>query len=51
VPVAFDYQKKVVLYHQPFYPTGNIDSDITFLESYFIGVVGKNPDLSYIPRR
>lgn len=51
VPVAFDYQNKVVRYHQPFYPTGNIEADVAFLESYFIGVVGKNPELSYTPKR
>jgi 1-acyl-sn-glycerol-3-phosphate acyltransferase len=50
IPVAFDYGKKEVVYHEPFYPTGNIDSDIRFLESYFIGVVGKNPELSYTPK-
>jgi 1-acyl-sn-glycerol-3-phosphate acyltransferase len=50
IPVAFDYGKKEVVYHEPFYPTGNIDADITFLESYFIGVVGKNPELSYTPK-
>ena len=25
IPVAFDYGKKQVVYHAPFYPTGNID--------------------------
>jgi hypothetical protein len=50
VPVSFDYQNKVVGYHPPFYPTGNIETDVAFLETYFIGVVGKNPELSYTPK-
>jgi 1-acyl-sn-glycerol-3-phosphate acyltransferase len=49
IPVAFDYGKKQVVYNEPFYPTGNIESDIAHLESYFIGVTGKNPELSYVP--
>jgi 1-acyl-sn-glycerol-3-phosphate acyltransferase len=50
IPVSFDYQNKVVGYHPPFYPTGNIETDVAFLETYFIGVVGKNPELSYTPK-
>lgn len=50
IPVAFDYGKKQVVYHAPFYPTGNIDADIKILETYYVGVVGKKPELSYIPK-
>jgi 1-acyl-sn-glycerol-3-phosphate acyltransferase len=51
VPVAFDYGKKQVVYHEPFYPTGNIETDIKILESYYVGVIGKVPHLSYVPEK
>ena len=50
VKVAFDYGRKQVVYNEPYYPTGNIEVDIPYLERYFIGVVGKNPELSYVPK-
>ena len=50
VPVAFDYGRKEVVYNEPFYPTGNIEADIKFLESYYKGVIGKVPELSYVPK-
>jgi len=50
VAVAFDFGKKQVVYNEPFYPTENIEKDIAFLESYYDGVVGKVPHLSYIPK-
>ena len=50
VQVAFDYGRKQVVYNEPYYPTGNIEVDIPYLERYFIGVVGKNPELSYVPK-
>lgn len=43
VPVAFDYGKKQVVYHDPFYPTGNIEQDLIFLRAYFKDVKGKIP--------
>ena len=51
IPVAFDYGKKEVVYNEPFYPTGNIEADIKVLESYYIGVVGKIPELSYVSEK
>jgi len=51
IPVAFDYGKKEVVYNKPFYPTGNIEEDIKFLESYYVGVIGKIPELSYVPKK
>jgi len=50
IPVAFDYGKKEVVYHKPFYPTGIIENDIPLLESYFIGVKGKVSEYSYEPK-
>lgn len=50
VPVAFDYGKKEVVYNNPFYPTGNIEADFKVLQSYYIGVIGKIPENSFIPK-
>lgn len=47
LPVAFDYGKKEVVYHKPFYPTGNIDEDMKILHSYFKGVKGKVAENSF----
>lgn len=49
LPVAFDYKNKQVIYHTPYYPIGNMEVDVPFLESLFKDVVGKNPELSYSP--
>ena len=47
IPVAFDYGRKQVVYHEPFYPTGNIDADLKFLKSYYKDVIGKIPEKSF----
>lgn len=47
IPVAFDYGNKKVVYHEPFYPTGNLEIDLEILYSYFKGVVGKVPENSF----
>jgi len=47
IPVAFDYGKKEVVYHKPFYPTGNIENDMKTLQDYFIGVKGKVAENSF----
>jgi 1-acyl-sn-glycerol-3-phosphate acyltransferase len=47
LPVAFDYEKKEVVYHKPFYPTGNIEDDMKILHSYFKGVKGKVAENSF----
>ncbi len=47
VPVAFDYGRKQVVYHEPFYPTGNIEADLKFLKSYYKDVIGKIPEKSF----
>jgi 1-acyl-sn-glycerol-3-phosphate acyltransferase len=51
VPVAFDYGKKEVVYHEPFYPTGNIEDDFKILEAPFKGVIGKVPEFSFVPKK
>jgi 1-acyl-sn-glycerol-3-phosphate acyltransferase len=50
IPVAFDYGKKTVFIHDPYFPTNDIEKDIRFLEKYYVGVVGKVPEYSYIPK-
>ncbi len=50
IPVVFDYENKEVIYHKPYVLTRKIEQDISFLESYYIGVKGKNPALSYEPK-
>ena len=47
IPVAFDYGKKEVVYHKPFYPTGNIEEDLKILHSYFKDVKGKIVENSF----
>ena len=44
VPVAFDYAKKQIVMHPPFYTTGDIEKDFVILKKYFEGVVGKIPE-------
>ena len=41
VPVAFDYSKKVVVLHEAFYPTGDIDLDFKILKANYKGIIGK----------
>ena len=46
VMVAFDYGKKQVVVNQPeFYPTGDFESDIEQILSFYRGIKGKNPEL------
>ena len=46
--VAFDYGKKQIVFHPPFYPTDNMDDDMFFLKNQFKGVIGKIPQYSWI---
>lgn len=47
IPIAFDYGKREVKIGKPFFPTGDILSDMPKLEKFFKGVVGKFPGQSY----
>lgn len=49
IPVAFDFGKKEVKLADPFYPTGNIESDLKELQQNYIGVVGKIAKYSFTP--
>ena len=50
IPVAFDFGKKEVRISGPVYPTGNKDADFDILEKNFIGVTGKIPAYSFVPK-
>lgn len=41
IPVSINYEKKVVDFGMPFYPTNNIESDLKFLNNHFIDAKGK----------
>ena len=47
VAVAFDYGRKEVKFADPFYPTGNKETDFDILESHYKGVTGYIPEFSY----
>jgi 1-acyl-sn-glycerol-3-phosphate acyltransferase len=47
IPVAFDYENREVVVHSTFYPTGNLEADLNFLESYYKGIKGKIPEKSF----
>jgi 1-acyl-sn-glycerol-3-phosphate acyltransferase len=44
VPVAFDYGRKAVVIGEPFYPSGNLDSDMAQLHAFYSGVTAKRPE-------
>ncbi len=47
IPVAFDYGKKEVVYHEPYFLTDSFEDDLKFLHFKFKGVVGKFPEKSF----
>lgn len=44
VPIAFDYGRKVIRFHPPFWTTGDVDADIARIKDLYRGVVARNPD-------
>lgn len=44
IPVAMDYKKRTVAFLPPFYPTGDIDTDMPKIYAYYHGVTPKHPD-------
>ncbi len=44
----FDYANKVVGLSAPFYPTDDANADFAFIDNYFRGVKGKNPESGYL---
>ncbi|WP_348824859.1 1-acyl-sn-glycerol-3-phosphate acyltransferase [Flavobacterium aestuarii] len=47
IPVAMNFEKKVFNFGNPFYPTGNLESDLALLNKHFIGAKGKIPENGY----
>lgn len=48
IPVAFDFGKKEVKIGVPLYPIGNYNEDMKIVLPFYKGVVGKNPERSFI---
>jgi len=44
----FDWERKVVEFREPFFPTGNMKADFKVIDGYFRGVKGKNPAQGYL---
>ena len=38
----FDYQKKTIVFREPFYPSGDIEKDMNQIYDWYRGTVGKN---------
>ncbi len=47
IMVSFDYGKKEVVFHKPFFPTDNAEEDMAYLETLVSGIEGKVPENSY----
>lgn len=47
IPVSLNFEKKVVNFGKPFYTTGDLKSDLSFLNKHFIDAVGKIPENGY----
>lgn len=42
VPVLVDYGRKILTITEPFFPTGDVDTDLPLLQARFKGIRGKN---------
>lgn len=47
IMVSLDYENREVVFYDPFYPTGNPEADMLYLESLVTGIKGKVPEYSY----
>ena len=45
VPCSFDFEKKIVHFMEEFHPTGNMEEEVAFIKSKFVGIPGKHPEL------
>lgn len=43
----FDFERKVVSFSEPFYPSGNMEKDFKFIYDHFRGIKGKIPELGF----
>lgn len=50
IAIAFDWGKKEVKMHTPYYITNSIETDLEILEEFFRGVTGKVVKNSFIPK-
>ncbi len=48
VMCRFDYARKVVEFREPFFTSGDIETDFKVINDYFRGVRGKNPKQGYL---
>ncbi len=51
VMIAFDYKAKEVRFEKPFYPTDDVEADMTMIEHHFSGIQGKIPEYSFESKR
>lgn len=52
VPIVmckFDWVNKIVGFSPPFYPTDDTEADFRTIYAYYKGVVGKNPEYTFVP--
>ena len=47
VPIAFDFENKKIIIHQPFYTTDSFEKDYEFLKNLYININGKIPNYSF----
>ncbi|SMD37811.1 1-acyl-sn-glycerol-3-phosphate acyltransferases [Reichenbachiella faecimaris] len=45
VPCSFDFKNRVVHFMEEFHPTGNMEEEVAYIRSKFVGVPGKFPEL------
>lgn len=43
----FNWEAKIVYFAEPFYPTEHQEADMEYIKSFFKGIKGKNPELSF----
>jgi len=48
IPVSINFEKKVIDFGKPFYPTSDINKDLIELNKHFVGAKGKIPENGYI---
>ena len=46
LPIAFDWENRVMTFHPLFTPTANREKDFEYLQALFKGVIGKVPEYS-----
>lgn len=46
LPIAFDWENRIMTFHPLFTPTGDVEGDIASLQKLFKGVVGRVPAYS-----